>query len=193
MVIVYLHGFRSSTNAGKSQTLREMFPEHIVIGVEYQPHSPRNASQALSDLFQTLLNSGKSVAEIIVIGTSLGGFWARWVSAEFNVKSLLINPSLHPESTLPTGRFKIFGDELQSVEVSNNELSTYRLYKVKAEVAKNIDCQVWVALNDELLDANAIVSELRKTHRLRTFPTGGHRFEQFHEMRSAIVAFIENK
>ena len=189
MPIIYLHGFRSTGNSGKTQTLKEMFPKHKVIGCDYSPHSPLKAERQLRELI-TKETKLKGDGEITVIGTSLGGFWARWMTKEFSVKSLMINPSLHPDQTLSTGEFEIYDESHSIITVSPNDLETFKKYKVSTDEARELNCEVWVALNDELLDANAIVDELEELHKLMTFESGGHRFSQFGEMGSELDFFI---
>lgn len=124
-LIVYLHGFRSSGNGGKVQLLREMFPEIDVIGFDYHPHKPKNAEEELSQLLST--NSDK---EILLIGTSLGGFWARWGARNFGVTSILINPSLHPDVTLRAGIYESYLQSDPSIEVTDTDLTEFKEYKV---------------------------------------------------------------
>ncbi|PHS16410.1 MAG: hypothetical protein COA86_12315 [Kangiella sp.] len=194
MIIIYLHGFRSTGNSGKTQTLRTMFPNHKVIGCDYAPHSPLVAEQQLRELIAKEIESESKSREghesVIVIGTSLGGFWARWMAKEFGVKALIINPSLHPDSTLPTGEFEIYDESHSLIKVTSDDLESFKQYKVASGDARALKCEVWVAINDELLDADAIVEELEDIHNLKTFESGGHRFSQFGEMKPQIGRFI---
>jgi len=191
MIIVYLHGFRSTGNSGKTQTLKTMFPEHKVIGCDYSPHSPVLAEQQLRELITNESNSKDESENVIIIGTSLGGFWARWMAKEFGVKALIINPSLHPDRTLKTGRYEIYDESKTNIEVTESDLISFKDYKVSAEEAKNLNCDVWVARDDELLNANAIVEELGHLHNLTTFKFGGHRFTQFREMKGQLEKFCK--
>jgi len=193
MIIIYLHGFRSTGNSGKAHSLSTMFPKYKVIGCDYSPHAPLVAEQQLRTLIANESETGSKSKEgaegIIVIGTSLGGFWARWMAKEFDVKALIINPSLHPYQTLPIGEFEIYDESHSLIKVTPDDLECFKKYKVLADEARDLNCQVWVALNDELLDAKAIVEELSDLHKLVTFDIGGHRFSQFGEMGSLLNSF----
>lgn len=92
-LIIYLHGFRSFSESNKFRLLQEMFPNEKVISLDYSPHDPELASQQIT---KVILEEEADIDDILVIGTSLGGFWARWAAASFSVKSILINPVLHP-------------------------------------------------------------------------------------------------
>ena len=197
MIILYLHGFRSIANSGKTQTLKGMFPEHRVIGCDYSPHSPVRAKQQLSDLMaaESLLPESlipEAQDGIVVIGTSLGGFWARWMAKEFKLKALLINPSLHPDRSLKAGRYEVYDASHTMIDVTDNDLEAFNSSKVDSDSAIALSATVWVAMDDELLDAMAIVSELNDLHDVITFKTGRHRFAQFAEMKSEIKYFIDN-
>jgi len=200
MTIIYLHGFRSHGNSGKTQNLKVMFPKHRVVGCDYSPHSPQLAMKQLSDLYDVEsnrkesisgdLNSPQSMQELVVIGTSLGGFWAQWMAHKFGVKALLINPSLHPDKTLPLGCFNTYSDPISQIEVTKQDRQVFSSCKVLPNDAKQLDCVVWIALDDELLDAQATIDELSGIHPVVSFEQGGHRFSQFSEMKVELGALL---
>ncbi|MBV1910701.1 MAG: hypothetical protein KUG78_15465 [Kangiellaceae bacterium] len=189
--IVYLHGFRSSPLGGKTQILEEMFPQHKVIGCDYFPHSPDKASQELLSVINKLLDDGVITNDLFIVGTSLGGFWAQWVSDRFGIRALSINPSLHPDDTLPSGIFSVFDQSGRQIEVSSKELTQFMDYKVGDESEHRSNCTVWLAKNVELLDSKATQNELFKKYSVRMFENGGHRFEQFIEMKEDLQSLIE--
>lgn len=189
MIIIYLHGFRSTGNSGKTQTLKAIFPKHRVIGCDYSPHCPSLANQELRELIAT--EEHNSDENIVVIGTSLGGFWARWMAKEFGIKALLINPSLHPDTTLPTGSFEVYDTSGSNIHVTQNDITAFKAYKVNPDQANDLKCTVWVAMNDELLDAKSIIDELDNLHDVVVFESGGHRFSQFAEMKTELRDLIE--
>jgi len=192
MIIIYLHGFRSTGSNGKTAILKEMFPEYRVIGCQFSPHKPSLASKELSELMVSLKGESEALDGLCVIGTSLGGFWSRWLSFKFGIKSLIVHPSLHPDKTIPVGTFSVFDDSDRSIQVSSEDQKEFVDFKVPSDQANGLDCHVWVNLDDELLDAQSIVTELNNLHKVTTFDSGGHRFLQFIKMRDDIDRFINN-
>lgn len=187
MTIVYLHGFRSTANCDKARITKKMFPEHDFIALTYCPHNPHQAAEQIS----TLAKAISSTKNTVVIGSSLGGFWARWMSYKFGMRSLLINPSLHPDKTLNTaGEYEIFDGSGNTIEVTENGIAAFKLFKLNAEDAIELDCSAWIASDDEVIDAKATFEQLEPFHKVTMFETGGHRFSQFVNMRAQIEELL---
>ena len=188
IVIIYLHGFRSSSNSGKALALREMFPDYEIIAPNYSPHDPNLARKELSQL----MNNIKPNKQVLVIGTSLGGFWAHWMSYQFDLKAIMINPSVDPGNSLQVGRYSLYGDNNIEIEVTQKSLETISSYKLAHDVTKKLGCFVWVALDDEILDPHATIREFTGIHEITVFDTGCHRFIQFDQMKNEIQSIINS-
>lgn len=175
MIIVYLHGFRGNPNTKKKTELRKMYPNARVIAPDYRPHCPVTASVALEDLNRELGNE-----EVIVIGTSLGGFWAKWCTHQFGWKGVLINPKNDPWNMKP-GRYEQYGTG-DEIRLAGFVLGRYHMFEVYSG-----HYEVVVALDDDVVNPY-------KTERLyaemgfevHKFETGGHRFENIERLRSII-------
>lgn len=94
--ILYIHGFASSSNSFKARQLKEFFDRqglHNVVLHPTLPVSPKRAVCLLNDMF-------KDFDIKLVIGSSLGGFYALYLHQQQNIHTVLINPSLNPSKTL---------------------------------------------------------------------------------------------
>ena len=174
-LIIYLHGFRSTAEGNKSQLLRKMFPRVKVIALDYSPHDPELATQQLSKII-----TENDDDEIVVIGTSLGGFWARWAASRFFVKSILINPALHPDRSLKVGSYENYHDPSLKIIVTEKALAQFCDYKVSAN--SQTYARVLLAMDDDIIDAFATKAELDDLHNVICFDHGGMRAG--HEFRS---------
>ncbi len=96
MNLIYLHGFNSSPNAKKAKLLTEYCQQHHPEMKVIVPDLNCSGEQVMNQL-QTLLSQEKSA----VIGSSLGGFYATLACHRFGCKTILLNPSLYPDRTLP--------------------------------------------------------------------------------------------
>ena len=106
--IIYLHGFRSNENGSKINHLTNFFSECEVFGLTYDPHKPVQAAKAIADIVEKIgANNIKGV-----VGTSLGGFWARWAAVKHNLITVALNPSLEPWKTLKVGIYNKFDSDL---------------------------------------------------------------------------------
>lgn len=83
--IIYLHGFASSNRSEKVLALQEILGESLI--------SPDLLSKPTIDVnhIDDILRSYKNP---IIVGASLGGFYAEYFSCKYQLRSLLINPLL---------------------------------------------------------------------------------------------------
>jgi hypothetical protein len=129
---------------------------------------------------------------VLVIGTSLGGFWARWMANQFKVRSIMINPSLHPDKTLSAGTYLTYEDPPKLITVSRENLESFNRYKINKNESNAGSAHVWVALDDEVLDAHNTIEELQGQYQITKFKTGGHRFSQFSKMKNRITQCLNS-
>lgn len=101
MKIYYIHGFASCAiaNYDKQVELKTIFPRCEIEMLEYD-----SASTYDCNMTNLTTRMNKSITDrSIIIGTSLGGFYALALSytyRHFNVKCVLLNPAIHPPSDL---------------------------------------------------------------------------------------------
>lgn len=96
--LLYLHGFRSSPQSAKAlmvgARVRSQHPA-VVWCCPQLPPSPQEASERIRDLTRDWPTEGWAV-----IGSSLGGFYARWLSLQLGCRSVLLNPAPFPQRDL---------------------------------------------------------------------------------------------
>lgn len=91
MVVIYLHGFRSSPASQKGKILKSAFEARETFLAPDLNRSPNEVKSVLIDLV-----SGISPDTICLIGSSLGGFYATWLAEKIGCKAVLLNPATHP-------------------------------------------------------------------------------------------------
>ena len=179
--VIYLHGFRSiAGNSSKAQSLASMLPKETIISLEYKPHKPDEASLAIDTLVAEL--GEKNITGFV--GTSLGGFWARWAASKYRIAAIAINPSLEPWATLPTGEFSCYGSD-DLIQVSQADLEAFKSYLAPGAGAVTMHV---VAMDDDVLDAERMLTLIGDDCLWQTqiFETGGHRFERIERLEGAI-------
>ena len=96
--LLYLHGFRSSPRSVKAQKtaehMRTQYP-HVVWCCPPLPASPKQAMQEVMALVADWPRD-----RMAIIGSSLGGFYASWLSATWGCPAVLLNPAVHPSRDL---------------------------------------------------------------------------------------------
>ncbi|AZQ10033.1 MULTISPECIES: alpha/beta hydrolase YcfP [Shewanella] len=98
-MILYFHGF-DSTSPGNHEKMRQLkFVDPDVRLVSYSTAHPRyDMQQMLHDVARELDGANKD--EVIAVGVGLGGFWAERIGFLSGIRSVLINPNLHPEENM---------------------------------------------------------------------------------------------
>lgn len=128
--LLYLHGFRSSPRSMKAQKMAARVAERHPGVTWWCPQLPPSPAEAMA-LVQAGTHSWPKEA-MAVAGSSLGGFYARWLALQTGCqKALLLNPAVHPARDLaryigeqtawhdPAERFFFeprFVDELRAME-----------------------------------------------------------------------------
>lgn len=91
MNVIYLHGFASSTASMKAQMLAAYCAQHDDLTL-YLPDLNHPVQQALQDVSELI----DRLSEVVLIGSSLGGFYATQMVVKHNVPAVLINPAMRP-------------------------------------------------------------------------------------------------
>jgi len=90
--ILYVHGFNSSEHSAKAVALREWLRDY---DVEYAiPRLHYDPRVAIAQLEAMLTNETK------LIGSSLGGFYATYLSQIHQIDAVVINPAVRPARLL---------------------------------------------------------------------------------------------
>ena len=87
--ILYLHGLFSTPSSEKAQFFKSEIEKRFDVSVQI-PQLSANPSIAIQALEQ-LTDEVKPMA---VIGSSMGGFHATWISAKLQIPAVLINPAV---------------------------------------------------------------------------------------------------
>jgi predicted esterase YcpF (UPF0227 family) len=94
-MILYIHGFASSGLGTKARQVRDYFAPGVL--APSLPYIPELAVDTLSQLIESLQSCGTPPG---LVGSSLGGTYALWLSEKYGLPAVLINPSVRPWETL---------------------------------------------------------------------------------------------
>jgi predicted esterase YcpF (UPF0227 family) len=96
--LVYLHGFRSSPLSTKARMVAERVRREHPAVTWWCPQLPPSPAAAMA-----LIEAGTREwpsARMAVIGSSLGGFYARCLALRRGCTAVLLNPAVHPARDL---------------------------------------------------------------------------------------------
>jgi predicted esterase YcpF (UPF0227 family) len=181
-MILYLHGFASCGDSTKSQLLKSFFKEEGV----YSPDLPLKPGDAIAYI-DTVLREN---AIELIIGSSLGGFYASYFCEKYGIKTVLINPSTEPyitlESYVGTNRYWCSGKTFEWNRSYLKELKKYCIGSVK--IPSNY--LLLLQKGDEVLDYTKALHNYEGAS-LSLEEGGNHRFENLHDHLDMIRRFRE--
>ncbi len=97
-MILYLHGFRSSPASKKAQQIRQALAARGLADDYVCPQLPASPRQAI-DLAQAACQL-EDPSRLVVIGSSLGGYYATWLAERSGCRAVLLNPAITPYEDL---------------------------------------------------------------------------------------------
>ena len=182
--LLYIHGLNSSPASLKAnQLLRAMTRLGLAerLRVPALDHHPR---QAIAQLEAAIAELGRPV----LVGSSLGGYYATHLAERHGLKAVLINPAVRPH-LLFDGHL---GPQQNHYSGETWEPTTDHVTALAAlEVPPPQDparYQVWLQTADETLDYRAAAAYYRGCA-LRIQAGGDHGFQGFASRLPALLAF----
>ena len=164
ITIIYLHGY-NGVGSKKGKALVEHFSEYMVLTPEI-PLDPTEALNKLESIIDSLINPNNA---IYLVGSSLGGWYAFYLSIRYDLPVFLINPSLTPWESLAGS---ISDEYLQKFKkVDYGKTSGFNEEIVNA----------FFAIDDELLDYEETIMMFEYIRTLKLYDGVGHKFSKFKE------------
>ena len=103
-MILYLHGFKSSPLSFKAQVLEQTLKDQGLAERWCCPQLPASPAAAIQ-LCNQLINQAQLVdptQELIIIGSSLGGYYAHVLAEQWQCRAIVLNPAVHAARDLNT-------------------------------------------------------------------------------------------
>ncbi|HEX4856534.1 MAG TPA: YqiA/YcfP family alpha/beta fold hydrolase [Limnobacter sp.] len=168
-LVVYLHGFRSSSRSVKAQKMMQVFEEAGRAGNLWVPDLPASPSAALGLVLQKVNASlqqdpGLSLA---FIGSSLGGFYATVLGERYPQSSMvLLNPAVKPYDDLQDqiGKSRVYFTE-EEFEFVPAYLAELR-HMEETGLTRPERCFLVAAKDDEVLSCAMMLARYRGAHQL---------------------------
>ena len=177
-MILYIHGFRSTENSAKAVQLKAYYKEQITIASF--SYVPDQAIHALEQIIENHEIHG-------LIASSLGGFYATYLSEKYHIKTVLINPSTQPYETLERylGENETHDGEL--FDWKRAYLEQLRQFTVTDPKVKNYE--VFLKVGDEILEYH-VAAEYYYGAQIFIDEGGSHRFEDFERHLKKVDQFL---
>lgn len=183
-ILIYLHGFGSSPVSQKSILLANYLTK---LGLEkqyYAPFLPPDPQIVIPQL-STFIEQHR---QIILIGSSLGGFYASYLAEQYNLKAVLINPAITPWRDINHYLgFYTCAYSQTTYEIKQEHADYLQQFAIaQPSYAKNF--LLLLQTGDEVLDYRKALMKFPDAH--HHIETGGsHAFENFVSVIPLILEF----
>ena len=184
--VVYIHGFNSAPASFKAQQLRKAWLQLGLPAEQLQiPELHHHPQQAIAQLQAVIAQCEQPV----LIGSSLGGYYATYLAQQHHLKTLLMNPAVRPHHM-----FDAFLAEQENLYTGAHwRLTESHVQALAAlEVAPPDDAQrflVWLQTGDERLNY-CLAEQYYAGCSVHIEQGGSHNFLRFAEHLPALFAFV---
>lgn len=152
--ILFFHGLDSSRDSTKFHALDAQ--QKYCINVDYRNLNFETVSQFYHDIVEKIKPN-------IIVGHSLGGYWALLMSFQHQIPCVIANPSLRPN----------FRDDYPPI--------------TDADLNHDIQQMAYLELGDETLDMHATKEFLENYMQIQSIAGGHHRLDHPEKMNDLIV------
>ncbi|MDR0281100.1 MAG: esterase [Paucimonas sp.] len=182
--ILYIHGLNSAPSSMKASQLLAVMERIGLSGQLRVPALHHHPRQAMAQLEADIAELGRP----LLVGSSLGGYYATHLAERHGLKALLINPAVNPHQLF---------DGYLGTQVNHYTGETWELTDdhvtalAELEMPAPVDAaryQVWLQTGDETLDYRR-AERFYRACALRIEAGGDHSFQGFAQHLPALLAF----
>lgn len=186
--LLYLHGFRSSPQSAKAQIMAQQV-RALHPGVTWWcPQLPASPAKAMDLLLQG--TAAWPRGQMAVMGSSLGGFYAAWLSAHLTIPAVLINPAVHPSRDLARyiGEHPVWQDPAQSIFFEPAYVQ--ELIQLESQPLPTRPATLaMIAKGDEVLDWREMLAR-HQAGQVRLIEGSDHALSDFEDHLPQILEFL---
>mgnify|MGYP006185973381 FL=1 len=187
--LLYLHGFRSSPQSAKARIMAAWVQARHPGVTWWCPQLPASPAQAMALLLKGTADWPRR--QMAVMGSSLGGFYAAWLSAHLGVPAVLINPAVHPSRDLARyiGEHPVWQDPAQSIFFEPayvQELTQLESQPLPTRPAT----LALIAKGDEVLDWREMLAR-HQAGQVRLIEGSDHALSDFDDHLPQILEFLQ--
>lgn len=155
MKILYIHGYDGTPHGEKYAMLRQCYPEAEILAPQHDS-IPQNVYHLLDGIA-----SGLDAHQDVIIGSSLGGFWANYFSLRYGLRAVLLNPVVSPVKKL--------------AHLGCSFVADYGLFEKEEDSLRRPPGIVLLAEDDDVLPYREACEHFAGVCDVRVLKTGGHR------------------
>ncbi len=191
-LVVYLHGFRSSPNSSKAVKTKEAIKalsttDNLIHW--YCPQLLASPKQSMDMVIEYI--QANPVDRLIVIGSSLGGFYANYLAERYQCKAVTLNPAVRaPRELAPHVGVMTAYDSDEPFDFRPEYIDELCALQVE-RLARPENYFLIAAKGDELLDWKEMVDFYSGAQQL-VLEGSDHGISEYSEYLPQVMRFISN-
>ncbi|MBF6631154.1 MAG: esterase [Comamonas sp.] len=187
--LLYLHGFRSSPQSAKARTMAQYVQTQHPDVTWLCPQLPPSPKAAM-EMVMAQVQDWPS-AQMAVVGSSLGGYYATWVAHHKQCKAVLLNPAVYPDHSLEhhIGHHTSWHDPAEAFYFQPAYIQELRELGLHAQPATAAQLGIF-AKGDEVLDWRQMAARYPEAEQV-ILEGGDHAISDFDSHLSRILDFLD--
>lgn len=190
-LVVYLHGFRSSPNSSKAVMTGEAVRALSNEDNQYEWYCPQLLASPKKSMDLVTQYIGASKADrVVVIGSSLGGFYTNYLAEKYGCKGVVLNPAVKAAKELePHVGMMTAYDSNEPFDFRAEYIDELKALQVE-KITRPERYFLIAAKGDELLDWQEMVHFYPGAKQL-VLEGGDHGISNYAEHLPAVIDFIQ--
>lgn len=191
-LVVYLHGFRSSPNSTKAVMTGEAVRALSSVHHSYEWYCPQLLASPKASLeMVTKYIDQTKFDRIVIVGSSLGGFYTNYLAEKYHCKGITLNPAVYAARELEphVGMMTAYDSE-EPLDFKAEYIDELRALQV-GPITDPERYFLIAAKGDELLDWKEMVAFYPDAKQL-ILEGGDHGISDYANHLPAVIDFIEH-
>ena len=191
-MIIYIHGFNSTgPSSVKYNELTMGLPNETIYCPTYPSNDPDEAIRHLSSVIEEKMKIHDE--ELMLVGTSLGGYYAQYLGRKYNAKVVLINPALNPMASLlkyvDKETMNFYSREKYTItDATINALTQYNVENYSHEYGT----LVLLDAGDDIINYKDALMKYNDVGHVITYAGGNHRFAHMEQALPEIEGYYNS-
>ena len=191
-LLVYLHGFRSSPNSTKAVMTGEAVRALSTSDNTYEWYCPQLLASPKESIDMVVKYINQSKADrIVIIGSSLGGFYTNYLAEKYQCKGIALNPAVYAARELEphVGMMTAYDSE-EPFDFKAEYIDELRALQVNGITDSNRYFLI-AAKGDELLDWKEMAAFYPDAKQL-ILEGSDHGISEYADHLPTVIEFIEH-
>ena len=191
-LLVYLHGFRSSPNSTKAVMTGEAVRALSTKQNRYEWYCPQLLASPKESIDMVVKHIDQSQADrIVIVGSSLGGFYTNYLAEKYQCKGIALNPAVYAARELEphVGMMTAYDSE-EPFDFKAEYIEQLRALQVNSITDPDRYFLI-AAKGDELLDWKEMVAFYSGAQQL-VLEGSDHGIADYADHLPAVIQFIEH-